>query len=72
MKHSKDLNFKERIMNDFEIGQKVTIVETKVPAVVVDVNSFGVIVEDENGVQHVFAKGWNEIVPQSFLSESKK
>lgn len=54
----------------FNIGDRVTIVESNTPARVIKTDTYNVCVEDEQGRQHVFMHGSTQIVPQTFLTES--
>ena len=56
--------------NDFNVGDKVTIVETNTPGKVIRTDCFNVVVEDEHGRTHAFMHGTTKIVPQTFLTES--
>lgn len=57
--------------DNFEVGQRVTIVESSTPGKVIRMDHFNVVVEDEQGRIHAFRHGTDRIVPQTFLSESK-
>jgi sRNA-binding regulator protein Hfq len=58
-------------MSQFNVGQKVTLVETSTPGTVIKTDHYNVVVEDENGRQHAFHHGTDKIVPQTFLTESE-
>jgi hypothetical protein len=54
----------------FNIGDRVTLVESSKPGRVIKTDHYNICVEDEDGRQHVFLHGTDKIVPQSFLTES--